>query len=72
MDSSVTVIEFGAHKAVLLRVNNASGLWNTVMVSDTKVLSQLVAISPTVSTIIYVESVVLDVFVSVKLFWCEL
>ena len=43
---------FGAHKAVSVRVNPASGLWNTVIVSDVIVLSHPVAGSPTINSII--------------------
>ena len=49
---------------VSLNVNCAVGLWNTVMVSDTKVLSHPVLGSPTISSITYSLSTVFELLVS--------
>ena len=68
IEVSLTVMVPGAHNAVGFTVNPASGLWNTVIVSEVSILSHPVAGSPTISSMVYVLSVVFDVLVSVILF----
>ena len=65
IELSFTVIVFGAHRAVSLSVNCASGLWNTVIVSDVIILSHPLG-SPTISCITYKLSLLNDVLLSVN------
>ena len=67
IELSFTVIVSGAHRAVSLSVNCASGLCKTVIVSETIVLSHPLLGSPTVSSITYRLSIVCDVLVSVNI-----